>query len=64
VVAPDTGGYYFSSHFSYNALPRPAIYAVGTDPAGERAWSLARRAQSMQEILAESGEPELRAIGA
>lgn len=64
VVVPDTGGYYFSSHFSYNALPRPAIYAVGTDPVGERAWFLARRAQSMEEILLESGEPELRAIGA
>ncbi|WP_193045486.1 type III PLP-dependent enzyme domain-containing protein [Mycolicibacterium baixiangningiae] len=59
VAIPDTGGYYFSTHFSYNALPRPAIYTIGSDPHGRRRWSLARRAQSIEQILAESGEPSL-----
>ncbi|CRZ17793.1 type III PLP-dependent enzyme domain-containing protein [Mycolicibacterium neworleansense] len=59
VAVPDTGGYYFSTHFSYNALPRPAVYTVGTDSEGDRRWSLARRAQTTEEIVAEAGEPSL-----
>ncbi len=59
VVVPDTGGYYFSTHFSYNALPRPAVYTVGTDPDGHRRWSLARRAQTIEQIVSEAGEPSL-----
>jgi diaminopimelate decarboxylase len=59
VAVPETGGYYFSSHFSYNALPRPAIYTIGSDSHGHRRWSLARRAQSMEQIVAEAGEPSL-----
>lgn len=59
VAVPDTGGYYFSTHFSYNALPRPAVYTVGTDSGGDRRWSLARRAQTIDEIVAEAGEPSL-----
>lgn len=58
IALPETGGYYFSSHFSYNALARPAVYAVSTDGKGRRQWSLARRAQTMQEIVADAGEPE------
>ncbi|MUL84191.1 MULTISPECIES: diaminopimelate decarboxylase [unclassified Mycolicibacterium] len=59
VAVPETGGYYFSTHFSYNALPRPAVYAVETDPAGGRRWSLARRAQTIEQIVTEAGEPSL-----
>jgi diaminopimelate decarboxylase len=59
VAVPDTGGYYFSTHFSYNALPRPAIYTVGSDQRGRRRWSLARRAQSTEQVVAEAGEPTL-----
>jgi diaminopimelate decarboxylase len=59
VAVPDTGGYYFSTHFSYNALPRPAVYAVETGPDGGRRWSLARRAQSIEQIVTEAGEPSL-----
>lgn len=59
VAVPDTGGYYFSTHFSYNALPRPAVYAVETDPDGGRRWSLVRRAQTIEQIVTEAGEPSL-----
>jgi diaminopimelate decarboxylase len=59
VAIPDTGGYYFSTHFSYNALPRPAIYTIGSDSDGRRRWSLARRAQSIEQIITEAGEPSL-----
>jgi diaminopimelate decarboxylase len=63
VAIPETGGYYFSSHFSYNALGRPAVYtiesAAESNNAGSRRWSVARRAQSIEQIVAESGEPSL-----
>lgn len=62
IALPDTGGYYFSSHFSYNALARPAVYAVFTDDEGQRQWRLARRAQTMEQIVAEAGEPKLSLI--
>lgn len=58
IALPETGGYYFSSHFSYNALARPAVYAVSTDEAGQRRWSIARRAQTMEQVVAEAGEPD------
>lgn len=59
IAVPDTGGYYFSTHFSYNALPRPAVYTVATDPNGDRRWSVARRAQTIEQIITEAGEPAL-----
>ena len=59
IALPDTGGYYFSSHFSYNALARPGVYAVFTDAAGERQWSIARHAQTVEQIVAEAGVPDL-----
>ncbi|MBU8827943.1 diaminopimelate decarboxylase [Mycolicibacterium goodii] len=62
VAVPDTGGYYFSTHFSYNALPRPAVYTVGTDSDGHRRWSLARRAQTIEQIVTEAGEPSLEPL--
>ncbi|BCW42653.1 diaminopimelate decarboxylase (plasmid) [Arthrobacter sp. StoSoilB3] len=59
IALPETGGYYFSSHFSYNALARPAVYAVFTDEAGARQWSVARHAQTVEQIIVEAGVPEL-----
>ncbi|MGV9801820.1 diaminopimelate decarboxylase [Mycobacterium sp. NPDC003449] len=59
VAIPETGGYYFSTHFSYNALPRPAVYTVESDPDGRRRWSVARHAQSIEQVVAEAGEPSL-----
>jgi diaminopimelate decarboxylase len=62
VALLDTGAYYFSNHFAYNSLPRPAVhgYAVGDDGAVE--FSPVRTAQTEEELLAESGAgfPSLR----
>ncbi|WP_017614951.1 type III PLP-dependent enzyme domain-containing protein [Nocardiopsis salina] len=55
VAVHDTGAYYFSTPFSYNALPRPEVrgYEVGAD--GRVRWEQVRAAQSVGEIVAESG---------
>ena len=64
VAIPETGGYHFSSHFSYNALGRPAVYTIESDSTGHRRWSVARRAQSIEQIVAEAGEPSLEPLPA
>ncbi|MFD5429941.1 diaminopimelate decarboxylase [Streptomyces sp. NPDC127084] len=56
VAALDTGAYYFTSHYAYNSLVRPAVYgflAPGGD--GDVEFRLVRDAQTMAEIVAESG---------
>lgn len=58
IAMAETGGYYFSSHFSYNSLARPVVYAVSTNDAGQRCWSIARRGQTMEQVIAEAGEAE------
>lgn len=50
----DTGAYYFSSHYGYNSLPRPAVHGF-TRTAEDVRFALVRRAQSLEEIVAESG---------
>ena len=50
----DTGAYYFSSHYGYNSLPRPAVHGFTRTADGIR-FALVRRAQSLAEIVAESG---------
>lgn len=56
VAVHDTGAYYFSTPFAYNALPRPEVRGYEVDPAdGSVRWEGIRRAQSVEEILAESG---------
>lgn len=55
VAVHDTGAYYFSTPFSYNALPRPEVRGYEVDPEGGVRWEDIRRAQSVEEILAESG---------
>ncbi|MFC5155867.1 diaminopimelate decarboxylase [Streptomyces amakusaensis] len=54
VAALDTGAYYFTAHYGYNSLPRPAVhgFAVSADTVE---FSLVRAAQSTEEIVAEAG---------
>ncbi|WP_062643629.1 diaminopimelate decarboxylase [Streptomyces maremycinicus] len=54
VVLHDTGGYYFSAHWSYNSLPRPAVYGYRLE-AGRVTFATVRSAQTVREISAESG---------
>lgn len=58
VAVPDTGAYYFSNPFSYNLLPRVPVYGYRADP-GAVEYSLIRRGQSPEELLAEAGEAEI-----
>ncbi|MGW9117577.1 diaminopimelate decarboxylase [Streptomyces sp. NPDC055663] len=55
VALYDTGAYYFSSHFSYNSLPRPAVYGYRADAGGRVRFALVREAQSVREVVEESG---------
>ncbi|MCX4581692.1 diaminopimelate decarboxylase [Streptomyces sp. NBC_01481] len=57
IAVLDTGAYYFSNHYGYNSLPRPGIYGFTTGPEGDSATRFAtvRAAQSLAEIVAESG---------
>ncbi|MFI6859422.1 diaminopimelate decarboxylase [Streptomyces sp. NPDC050421] len=62
VALYDTGAYYFSSHFSYNSLPRPAVYGYRTDSAGQVRLALVREAQSVREVVEESGLSHANAL--
>jgi diaminopimelate decarboxylase len=55
VALLDTGAYYFSNHFAYNSLPRPAIWGYRVQPDGSVAFAPVRTAQTQDELLAESG---------
>ena len=59
VAVPDTGAYYFSNPFSYNLLPRVPIFGYRARDRGAIEFSLIRRGQSLEEILAEAGESEI-----
>lgn len=54
IGVPDTGAYFFTAHYGYNSLPRPAVHGFAVGSAGVR-FSLARPAQSMSAIVAEAG---------
>ncbi|MFH8349460.1 diaminopimelate decarboxylase [Streptomyces sp. NPDC018045] len=51
----DTGAYYFSTHFAYNSLPRPAVHGYAPGPDGTLRWATVRAAQRLDELVAESG---------
>ncbi|MEU6868943.1 diaminopimelate decarboxylase [Streptomyces sp. NPDC046876] len=55
IAVPDTGAYFFTAHYGYNSLPRPAIHGFTAGGAGEVRFTLARRAQTAPEITAEAG---------
>ncbi len=62
VALLDTGAYYFSTHFAYNSLPRPAVHAFTAHADGAVDFAPVRAAQTEAELLAESGGglPRLR----
>ncbi|MEU0219713.1 diaminopimelate decarboxylase [Streptomyces sp. NPDC006265] len=57
-AALDTGAYYFAHHYGYNSLVRPGVYGFG--PGGR--FALARRAQTVDEVVAESGGAQVDAL--
>ncbi|MET9730601.1 diaminopimelate decarboxylase [Streptomyces sp. NPDC006458] len=54
VVLHDTGAYYFSTHWAYNSLPRPAVHGYSLRGDAVRLAPV-RDAQTLDEIAAESG---------
>lgn len=59
IAIPDTGAYFFTAHYAYNTLPRPPIHGFTTtgDAAAAAAvrFTLARRGQTLREMVAEAG---------
>lgn len=55
VALLDTGAYYVTNHFTYNSLPRPAVHGFTTGPGGGVRFTVVRRAQTVAEVVAESG---------
>ncbi len=54
-AALDTGAYYFAHHYAYNSLARPGVYGFAPDGAGGTAFATVREAQTVEEIVADSG---------
>ncbi|MFE2477129.1 diaminopimelate decarboxylase [Streptomyces sp. NPDC059389] len=55
IAVPDTGAYFFTAHYGYNSLPRPAVHGFRTTPAGETRFTPVRPAQSPASLVAEAG---------
>ncbi|WP_405830425.1 MULTISPECIES: diaminopimelate decarboxylase [unclassified Streptomyces] len=55
IGVPDTGAYFFTAHYGYNSLPRPAVHGFALTPSGEVRFSLARPAQDLPSIVTEAG---------
>jgi diaminopimelate decarboxylase len=55
VVLHDTGAYYFSMPFYYNAIPAPAVYGIAAGPAGGVELSVWREPQRPGDMLSMLG---------
>lgn len=55
VVLHDTGGYFFTATWTYNSLPRPAVYGFEVADDENVSFTLLRRRQTLEEIVAEAG---------
>ncbi|MFD4139038.1 MULTISPECIES: diaminopimelate decarboxylase [unclassified Streptomyces] len=55
IAALDTGAYYFTAHYSYNSLPRPGVHGFAVRPDGRVRFTTVRAAQTVDQIVAESG---------
>lgn len=62
VAVPDTGAYCFAHHYAYNSLPRPAIHGFTVAEDGAVAFSTVRKAQTLDEIVAEAGGAHANAL--
>ncbi|MEU9519422.1 diaminopimelate decarboxylase [Streptomyces sp. NPDC048224] len=54
-AALDTGAYYFAHHYAYNSLARPAVYGFAGGGDTGVTFAAVRRAQAVEEIVAEAG---------
>jgi diaminopimelate decarboxylase len=51
VALHDTGAYYFSNPFYYNAFPAPPVYGVSAAGSGSLGFTTWRREQTLEEML-------------
>ncbi|MEU0388915.1 diaminopimelate decarboxylase [Streptomyces chartreusis] len=61
-AALDTGAYYFAHHYAYNSLVRPGVYGFGPGREGGVAFAVVREAQTVEEVVAESGGAQVDAL--
>ncbi|MDQ1019033.1 diaminopimelate decarboxylase [Streptomyces afghaniensis] len=61
-AALDTGAYYFAHHYAYNSLVRPAIHGFGPGEEGRVCFAVVRQAQTVEEVVAESGGAQVDAL--
>ncbi|WOT35232.1 type III PLP-dependent enzyme domain-containing protein [Streptomyces coeruleorubidus] len=61
-AALDTGAYYFAHHYAYNSLVRPAVHGFGPGREGRVAFAVVREAQTVEEVVAESGGAQVDAL--
>ncbi|MFD2122544.1 hypothetical protein ACFSNO_28565 [Streptomyces cirratus] len=62
IGVPDTGAYFFTAHYGYNSLPRPAIHGFALTAPDEVHFTLARPAQPLTSIVEESGAAQRDAL--
>lgn len=55
IAVPDTGAYFFTAHYGYNSLPRPAVHGFTVTPEGRVRFAPVRPSQSLAELVAEAG---------
>ncbi|MFD3549705.1 diaminopimelate decarboxylase [Streptomyces sp. NPDC058655] len=55
IGVPDTGAYFFTAHYGYNSLPRPAVHGFTRTAAGGIRFAPVRPAQDLPSIVAEAG---------
>ncbi|UQX01459.1 diaminopimelate decarboxylase [Streptomyces sp. RerS4] len=55
IALPDTGAYFFTAHYGYNSLLRPAVYGFTTGAPHGVGFALARPAQSLAALVDEAG---------
>ncbi|SDZ31701.1 diaminopimelate decarboxylase [Amycolatopsis xylanica] len=51
VTLLDTGAYYFSAPYRYNSLPEPAVHGFDLTEDGDVAFTLLRRAETVEELI-------------
>lgn len=55
VLLHDTGGYYFTATWTYNSLPRPAVYGFEVAEDETVRFTVFRPQQTLEQIVAEAG---------
>ncbi|MGW5850026.1 diaminopimelate decarboxylase [Streptomyces sp. NPDC055254] len=55
IGVPDTGAYFFTAHYGYNSLPRPAVHGYTLTPSGRVRFAVVRPGQPLADLVTEAG---------